>query len=298
MKRFERRDGFLAELAIFDLIERVAPNCAFVPHAIKHDESHRVMLIRPFVRQSWADVDVTVPLTWRVLHAACTVLPFFHANGIVHGDISPYNILMDDADGTVVINDFSGSFAIGTVLDRVCGTIDYASDALGVLLQDEAAVTYTYLPLDDHKALFLTVLSRYWLSPSSARSHKPHLPWSNEITIRAAALSKYQCLANAEELIFTVQQRVHMGEAVVAFMLRWFELLFRDESARVSCDRIVAHLQTFSEAVGAAAVADDGACRLPLSFLNAAFVRSLASIIILHFLVINAFCSDSCMLLY
>lgn len=258
MKRFHKRAGFHAEMVIFEMIARKAADCDFLPHTVNVDEECGVILIRPMVRQCLADVAVSTALVWKVLQAVCTVLPFMHEHGFVHGDISPYNILMDDAHGTVVINDFSCSFPIGTVLHSFCGTPDYASDALGIFLPDDPSVqiSYQYLARDDHKSFFLTMLSKYWPSSSSASSCKPHLPWSNFKLKSDMTVSKMKHIAYANRMIFTDKLRSHVGGVMFAFLLRWFQLVFLDE---YKSDAIIAHLRSFADVVGSAAVVDDGA---------------------------------------
>jgi hypothetical protein len=265
LKHYSRARDFHADLDMLNTLERAAPNCPALPRAIKIDADRRMMLISPLLGRNWTDVDVSTPLTWKVLQAACTVLQLMHANGFVHGDISPQNITLDAAEEMVVImNENTCSLSIGTELEGFWGSIDYASDAIGVLLQGHLSVPYTYLPLDDHKSLFLTVLSRYLVLPPSAQcaDRRYRMPWSIETVECQLASTKWHYLAHAERLIFTAKLRADVGDAMFAFLRRWFELAFRDESALESCARIVAHLQTFPVAMGAAAAADDGACRL------------------------------------
>ncbi len=280
LKHYLREDGFVTELHIFELIETVAPGNAFLPHMLKVHEPSRAILISPLARWSLADAELTPALIWKVLQAACDVLPLMHGNGFVHGDISPYNILVG-ADGTVVINDFSCSLPIANQLEHLIGTLDFASDALSFLSRDEASPPYTYLPLDDHKSLFFAVLSRYWPSPSSASSCKPHLPWSNQ-QIRANLLrSKADHIANSGGLLFTARLRRHVGPKIFDFLRRWFELLFRGEAVQGGaapdfCDRIIHHLKTFTDAVGRDAIENDGACPVRSCFsVFIAFSRHL-----------------------
>lgn len=296
MKHYPREDGFLAEMRIFELIQNVAPDNAFLPHAVKAHEPSRAILISPLARWSWADAELTAALTWKVLQAACAVLPILHGNGFVHGDISPSNILVC-ADGSVVINDFSCSLPIANELDHFIGTLDFASDAVGDLSRDrdESSPPYTYLPLDDHKSLFFAVLSRFWPSSSSASSCKPHLPWSNQQARAKLLQSKANHIANSDGLIFTTKLRDHVSPPIFEFLRRWFQLLFRAEAVQGGaapdfCDGIVHHLKTFADAVGPDAIADDGA--RPQLFIARALLLSSSSLIISdsrrHFLL--SFC--------
>jgi hypothetical protein len=256
LKHFSMHQGFEIEQRMFELIARVAPKCEHLPHMVKVHVETRSMLILPLASRSWADAELSTALTWEVLQAACVVLPLIHSHGFVHGDISPYNILVGNANGKVFINDFSCSLPIGTVLRVFCGTLDFASDALGVLLLGDSSRPYTYLPLDDHKSLFFSVLSRYWPSSSPASSCKPHLPWSNE-PIKANLLQvKALCVLNHRHMLFTDELRTHVGDTMFAFLQRWFELLFRNDGTFSTCSLIVDHLKSFVHVVGSVVASD------------------------------------------
>jgi len=59
-----------------------------------------------------------------VFHEVANALAYINAQGFVHGDIKPNNILVA-SDGTVKIIDLGQSCRIGTVKDRIQGTPDF-----------------------------------------------------------------------------------------------------------------------------------------------------------------------------
>ena len=272
MKQYSSESGYEAEQQIFRLIGKFAPDSIFLPHMVAVHKESLSTLVQPLFRQSWADVEVTSALTLKVLQAACFALSLMHTHGFVHGDISPYNILVDDANCQAVVNDYSCSLRKGTELTQYCGTIDYSSDSVDALLQNGAPSTYTYLPLDDHKALFFTVLSRFYRSSSSSLSSaKPRLPWSNEPVKATLLQKKARCIAKYESMIFK-QLRKHVKPSYFTFLCGWFKILFRRGAnqgvADPACQSIIDYINTFRTVVGEDEVADNGMSIIVLYIYN------------------------------
>jgi serine/threonine protein kinase len=98
----------------------------FTTKLLKSYESDEIssLVVAPFYDETLSTAAFSMPVFVRAVEALAIVLPYLHHSGIVHGDMSPSNILVNSADSSVRINDFGGSVAIGKPLRHE--TKDYA----------------------------------------------------------------------------------------------------------------------------------------------------------------------------
>src|SRR6266540_6152204 len=70
-------------------------------------------------------------LTLRIVHAAGAALDYAHAHGVIHRDVSPGNILIEQENGRVLLTDFGIARESGrvgmTTISKVMGTPGYLS---------------------------------------------------------------------------------------------------------------------------------------------------------------------------
>lgn len=123
-ERFEREAKILAKLnhphivAIYDYGESPGGSMYYAMEYVKGTN------LRQLMRRGGLNARQLLPIVTQV----CEALQYAHGNGVVHRDVKPANILIDEA-GTVKVADFGLAKKLG--LDPEGHTLTSASDALG-----------------------------------------------------------------------------------------------------------------------------------------------------------------------
>ena len=186
------------------------------PQIFGFDDTNYIIAIQP-VAESTArgmrlDGLFTEALFRQVVEAAKQVIPALHSANLVHGDVSPNNILfvrrkeVDEWD--VIINDFSCSYLIAECPTEYFGTPLYS--ALSISLADGATISYT--PICDWESLAWTLLDFA-------------LPSTDTFTVGdKSSISAALCRGEMQEPLLRNLQ-LHAGDQIFKFLCSLFQYL-------------------------------------------------------------------------
>jgi serine/threonine protein kinase len=186
------------------------------PKVFAFDDSNCIIAIQPVAERTARGMRMkgffTEALFRQVVEAALEVIPALHEADLVHGDVSPHNILfvrskeVDEWD--VIINDFSCSYPIGECPTQYFGTPLYS--ALSIPTAKGATISYT--PICDWESLAWTLLDFA-------------LPFTDTFTVRdKIAISAALCRREVQLPVLENLQ-LHAGDQIFKFLCDLFKYL-------------------------------------------------------------------------
>ena len=203
--------------------------------SVEESEVYNLLIVQPCAKYALQSACYSKSLFGSVVKSARSVLKVLHSMNVIHGDITPGNVLVMD-DNTCIINDFGCSIDESTTLIEYIGTPCFASHKLSSLLLAPGHHKIKASFIFDYHGLFFTLL---WFSVrANILEQNIHLDWMWDHTkdVKSQVATRDSLVRSNEFMYDMIDERVHSD--VKEFMSNFYTLLFvsSDDPSRNDVD--------------------------------------------------------------
>ena len=199
------------EIAVLTLCKG---KCEALAQIVNHfeDEDDKVgyLLKTPFAPSTLELEKYSFSTFCLVVKSVLSAFQFLHHNNILHGDVSPSNILLYDENTTCkcILNDYGLSRKIGpsTVFDAFFGTLPYCSHRWYTCIAEKSSIKADYML--DYENLFYVLL---WFAAISDRmtACKRRFPWDVHRTQLNALQAKLSYFNTQQTMRDVIKSHTH-----------------------------------------------------------------------------------------
>ena len=180
-----------------------------VAHFEDKDDKVGYLLKTPFATSTLELENYSFPTFCLVVKSVLSAFQFLHDNNILHGDVSPSNILLYNENTTCkcVLNDYGLSRKIepSTVFDAFFGTLPYCSHRWYTCIAEKSPIKAHFML--DYENLFYVLL--WFAAISGVRMTKQRFPWDGHSVQLNALQVKLSYFNTRQTMTDVIKSRTH-----------------------------------------------------------------------------------------